>query len=75
MKVLIIFKKAFTVVSEGKKNEIQPGQYFAEVIEGDQVFSIRRSDFQISLSRDDWNRGKFFIENEISLRYFQEIEF
>lgn len=74
MKVLVVFKKVFTVFLKDEQIEIQPGQYFAELLEEEKVFSIRHSDFQISLSRSDWNRGKFFIQNEISLEFLKENE-
>ncbi len=79
MKVLIDFKKVFTAFckiseTENKKIIIQPGQYLAEVKEEDESFFVHHQTFFFSIKRDDWIRGGFFIQNEISLRYLEKVE-
>lgn len=79
MKVLIQFAKPFSVsckISENENKEIliQPGEYEAEVIEVEERFVVSHPTFFISVPRDEWRRGKFFIENDICLRYLEKVE-
>lgn len=52
---------------------VKPGQYLVLARQTENSFEVEHDTFFFSVSRDLWIRGKFFLENDISIRYLQDM--
>jgi len=76
MKALIEFNDPFQLTADclvsekpGTKIILSPGQYLVEVTETEEEWVIKHETFSISVPREFWDNGTFFIDNHIVLKY------
>jgi hypothetical protein len=80
MKLKITFTKAFSgfcKISDNKEKKflIKPGQYFVIVEKTETSFLIKHETFFFTVPKESWIKGKFFLDNNISILYLEKINF